>query len=255
MKTRRTIVIRPPPCRPHRRPPGSSTGPLQVRLRRSGSQPRSAPAGACAASMNAVGRSTLVDSVPTLCPGEGTARRGRGLTKRFGDFTAVDAIDFEVGQGEAFGFLGPNGAGKSSTMRMIAAVSPVTGGTLRVLGLDPGDRRPRHPGPARRRPPGGQPRPRAHRLREPPDLRPLLRAAPGRHQGAGRRAARLRAAHRAPQRPGRSALGRHEAPAHHRPLARQRPGPPPARRADDRASTRRPATCCGTGSTGSSRAA
>jgi lipooligosaccharide transport system ATP-binding protein len=61
----------------------------------------------------------------------------RGLTKRFGDFTAVDGIDFEVRRGETFGFLGPNGAGKTSTMRMIGAVSPVTAGTLRVLGLDP----------------------------------------------------------------------------------------------------------------------
>jgi lipooligosaccharide transport system ATP-binding protein len=61
----------------------------------------------------------------------------RGLTKRFGDFTAVDGIDFDVSKGEAFGFLGPNGAGKSSTMRMIGCVSPVTDGTLRVLGLDP----------------------------------------------------------------------------------------------------------------------
>lgn len=61
----------------------------------------------------------------------------RDLTKRFGDFTAVDAINFVVRPGEAFGFLGPNGAGKSSTMRMIAAVSPVTAGYLRVMGLDP----------------------------------------------------------------------------------------------------------------------
>ena len=60
-----------------------------------------------------------------------------GLTKRFGDFTAVDGIDVTVHTGESFGFLGPNGAGKSSTMRMIAAVSPVTSGTLRVFGLDP----------------------------------------------------------------------------------------------------------------------
>jgi lipooligosaccharide transport system ATP-binding protein len=62
----------------------------------------------------------------------------RGLTKRFGSLTAVDAIDFEVAQGESFGFLGPNGAGKTSTMRMIGCVSPVTAGELRVLGLDPG---------------------------------------------------------------------------------------------------------------------
>jgi len=61
----------------------------------------------------------------------------RGLTKRFGDFVAVDGIDFEVERGEAFGLLGPNGAGKSSTMRMIATVSPPSAGTLQVLGHDP----------------------------------------------------------------------------------------------------------------------
>jgi lipooligosaccharide transport system ATP-binding protein len=61
----------------------------------------------------------------------------RGLTKKFGDFTAVDGIDFELRRGEAFGFLGPNGAGKSSTMRMIGCVSPPTGGELSILGLDP----------------------------------------------------------------------------------------------------------------------
>jgi lipooligosaccharide transport system ATP-binding protein len=63
--------------------------------------------------------------------------RARGLVKRFGEFTAVDGIDVEIRRGEAFGFLGPNGAGKSSTMRMIAAVSPVSAGSLRILGLDP----------------------------------------------------------------------------------------------------------------------
>ena len=59
------------------------------------------------------------------------------LTKRYGEFVAVDGIDFSVERGETFGFLGPNGAGKSSTMRMIGAVSPASGGTLRVLGRDP----------------------------------------------------------------------------------------------------------------------
>jgi lipooligosaccharide transport system ATP-binding protein len=59
------------------------------------------------------------------------------LTKRYGEFVAVDGIDFSVERGETFGFLGPNGAGKSSTMRMIGAVSPPSGGTLRVLGGDP----------------------------------------------------------------------------------------------------------------------
>jgi lipooligosaccharide transport system ATP-binding protein len=63
--------------------------------------------------------------------------RARGLTKKFGSFTAVDGIDFELSRGEVFGFLGPNGAGKSSTMRMIGCVSPPSGGELTILGLDP----------------------------------------------------------------------------------------------------------------------
>ena len=61
----------------------------------------------------------------------------RGLRKRFGDVEAVRGFDVDVARGEVFGFLGPNGAGKSSTMRMIACVSPRTGGTLQVLGMDP----------------------------------------------------------------------------------------------------------------------
>jgi lipooligosaccharide transport system ATP-binding protein len=61
----------------------------------------------------------------------------RGLRKSYGDFEAVRGIDVDVWPGEAFGFLGPNGAGKSSTMRMIGAVSPTSGGTLRILGMDP----------------------------------------------------------------------------------------------------------------------
>ena len=66
----------------------------------------------------------------------------RGLAKQFAKkgaepFTAVDGVDFEVRRGEVFGFLGPNGAGKSTTMRMIGCVSPSTGGTLRIFGLDP----------------------------------------------------------------------------------------------------------------------
>ncbi|HEY1819949.1 MAG TPA: ABC transporter ATP-binding protein [Trebonia sp.] len=63
--------------------------------------------------------------------------RARGLTKRFGSFTAVDGIDFDLFRGEAFGFLGPNGAGKSSTMRMLGCVSPPTSGDLTILGGDP----------------------------------------------------------------------------------------------------------------------
>ncbi|MGI8425218.1 MAG: ABC transporter ATP-binding protein [Actinomycetota bacterium] len=63
--------------------------------------------------------------------------KARGLTKRFGDFVAVDHIDFDVQPGESFGFLGPNGAGKTSSMRMIGCSSPVTEGTLQIAGMDP----------------------------------------------------------------------------------------------------------------------
>lgn len=61
----------------------------------------------------------------------------RGLTKKYGDFTAVDAIDFDVAKGESFGLLGPNGAGKSTTMRIIAATSQRTSGSISILGRDP----------------------------------------------------------------------------------------------------------------------
>ncbi len=61
----------------------------------------------------------------------------RGLRKSYGDFEAVRGIDLDVRPGEAFGFLGPNGAGKSSTMRMVAAVSPPSGGDLSILAMDP----------------------------------------------------------------------------------------------------------------------
>jgi lipooligosaccharide transport system ATP-binding protein len=66
-----------------------------------------------------------------------TLIEAQSLTKRYGDFTAVDAIDFAVERGECFGFLGPNGAGKTTTIKMICCVSPVTEGRLRVLGMDP----------------------------------------------------------------------------------------------------------------------
>ena len=63
--------------------------------------------------------------------------RAQGLTKVFGARSAVAGIDFEVRDGEFFGFLGPNGAGKTTTMRMIAGVSPRTSGTLEIFGQDP----------------------------------------------------------------------------------------------------------------------
>ena len=59
----------------------------------------------------------------------------KDLFKKYGDFTAVDGISFEIQEGECFGFLGPNGAGKTSTIKMIHCVSPVSAGTLMVDGL------------------------------------------------------------------------------------------------------------------------
>jgi len=59
-----------------------------------------------------------------------------GLTKRFGDFTAVDHISFDVDQGEVLGFLGPNGAGKTTAMRMVSGFLPATEGRALINGLD-----------------------------------------------------------------------------------------------------------------------
>ncbi|WP_390905032.1 ABC transporter ATP-binding protein [Nesterenkonia marinintestina] len=80
-----------------------------------------------------------MDSAPSSAsaPDDVPAVRATRLTKSYGNFTAVDGIDFTVPRGEAFGLLGPNGAGKSTTMRMIAAVSARTEGDLEVAGLDP----------------------------------------------------------------------------------------------------------------------
>lgn len=60
----------------------------------------------------------------------------KGLTKRFGDFTAVDHISFDVGKGEIFGFLGANGAGKTTAMRMLCGLSKPTEGNGMVAGCD-----------------------------------------------------------------------------------------------------------------------
>ncbi|MGH9172088.1 MAG: ABC transporter ATP-binding protein [Acidimicrobiales bacterium] len=84
------------------------------------------------------------ESAYTAAPGVAGARAAgepvvlaSGLTKRFGSFTAVDGITFAIAKGASFGFLGPNGAGKTSTMRMVSCLSPITEGSLRVLGMDP----------------------------------------------------------------------------------------------------------------------
>ena len=60
----------------------------------------------------------------------------RGLTKTYGDFTAVDGIDLDVFTGETFGFLGPNGAGKSTTIKMLCTLTAPSAGTATVAGHD-----------------------------------------------------------------------------------------------------------------------
>ena len=62
----------------------------------------------------------------------------RSLTKRYGSFTAVNAVDLDVPRGELFGFLGPNGAGKTTTLRMIAGILRPSSGTVRIAGIDLG---------------------------------------------------------------------------------------------------------------------
>jgi ABC-type multidrug transport system ATPase subunit len=65
-----------------------------------------------------------------------TAVRADGLTRQFGDFTAVDRVSFEIARGEIFGFLGPNGSGKTVTIKMLCGILPITGGNAWVDGID-----------------------------------------------------------------------------------------------------------------------
>jgi ABC-2 type transport system ATP-binding protein len=62
--------------------------------------------------------------------------QAQGLTKRFGDFIATNAITFEVYKGEIFGFLGANGAGKTTAMKILIGISKPSGGEAKVAGFD-----------------------------------------------------------------------------------------------------------------------
>lgn len=82
----------------------------------------------------------MTDASPeteSTVPSRELALTAEGLTKRFGDFTAVDGIDLAVPKGSFYGFLGPNGAGKSTTIKCLNGLLEPTSGTLRILGLDP----------------------------------------------------------------------------------------------------------------------
>ena len=92
----------------------------------------------------AVSRSLPVSLSPGLSPGlpvslsAGPVVQVRDLVRRFGTFTAVDHVSFEVRRGEIFGLLGPNGAGKTTTFRMLCGLLPASGGSLQVAGMDLG---------------------------------------------------------------------------------------------------------------------
>jgi ABC-2 type transport system ATP-binding protein len=78
------------------------------------------------------------------------------LTKRYGDFVAVDRLNLVVEPGEVFGLLGPNGSGKTTTILMLLGLTEPTSGTVRVMGLDPARATAQRQGPGRLHPrPGG----------------------------------------------------------------------------------------------------
>ena len=78
----------------------------------------------------------MIGSTPPSPPDQAPQVSLRDLTKRFGDFTAVDRVTLEVARGEIFGFLGPNGAGKSTTIRMLCGILPPSSGSGTVAGYD-----------------------------------------------------------------------------------------------------------------------
>ena len=79
---------------------------------------------------------TVSEQLAGTAPDPNAAVSVRGLTKRFGTFTAVDAIDFDVPRGQIFGFLGPNGSGKTTTIRMLTGTIAPRAGRALVLGED-----------------------------------------------------------------------------------------------------------------------
>ncbi len=87
------------------------------------------------------GHRALMVPPRTVAPGDAPAIEAEGLTMRFGDFTAVDAVSFRIGRGEIFGFLGSNGCGKTTTMKMLTGLLPPSAGSARLFGqpVDPRD--------------------------------------------------------------------------------------------------------------------
>ena len=78
----------------------------------------------------------ITDNLDYVAGGTDPVISASGITKNFGELTAVDGVSFDVHKGETYGLLGPNGAGKTTTMRLLSALSPLTSGSLTVAGLD-----------------------------------------------------------------------------------------------------------------------
>ena len=164
----------------------------------------------------------------------------KDLTKRFGTFTAVDQVNFEVRRGEVFGLLGPNGAGKTTVVRMLTTLLVPSGGHATGRRL----RRRKAPAPGarehRRHPAGAYLRPRSHRMGERRYLRRVLRPLAPRAPRTRPAPAPHGRADRARQRSRRDLLGRHAPPARNRARPDSLAQDTVPRRADDRAGPAKP---------------
>jgi len=100
------------------------------------------------------------------------------LTKKFGDFTAVDDVSFAVAAGEIFAFLGPNGAGKTTTIKMLTTLLSPTSGTLEIDGMNPAANQHAVAAALRHRIPGSQPRSGVDRLGKPRTARRAVSRTP-----------------------------------------------------------------------------
>ena len=162
---------------------------------------------------------------------QGPALETWGLTKRFGDRTAVDDVSLLVPRGAAYGFLGHNGAGKTTLIRMLLGLTRASAGSATVLGLPVPERAGDGARARRRDRRGAVVLPAPHRVREPQDRRRGPRA---RDAQADRRRARAGRARQALARSRRDLLARHAAAARRRavPAVRSRAADP--RRADER---------------------
>ena len=140
------------------------------------------------------GHAAPVPSAAAPAAGGEAAVEARGLSRRFGDFTAVHDVSFRIARGEIFGFIGSNGCGKTTTMKMLTGLLAPSAGEARLFGHPPPPRRPRHQAPHRLHVAGFFAVPGAERGPEPAAARPPVRSARRpRATRSGRRCWRWRA--------------------------------------------------------------